>query len=414
VSQFCIHCGTENTGDATFCRNCGEQLKTEETAKFEEAEQTLKEEEKYKSFGGWLLFYAILLVFGNIISLGYIINTYAGNEFSTTFENIYMAGMIESASYLSWIVVVELIAYYFLLLFTINFFMKSPIIKSLMIIYSFTAITSVIISIFLLLKIDSNMSDSFADILKAIISSIFTIIWMFYFIFSKRVKKTFVAKDGNEPENSLVVTVIFALLIPGYFGYKHFETVSNIKSLANNSEKLTDKALELNEDKKYNEAILLLEKASHLGNARAKASLCNAYIYGLGVEVNFDTAKPLCKEAYNLFKNDDDKMGLNNLLAQYLGDIYFQENDFKDAKLWYTNAMESLSSNRDKAIFIYKVANKYFDAKHFTTSAYWYQKAVEYGEDSAMFRLAYSYAERGKEQLAIKYYMLQKKIRRQQ
>ena len=255
MSQFCISCGAENQDEAKFCKSCGEKLITEEAEKFKQEEQKLAEEEKYKSFGGWLIFYAVLLVLGNITSLGYFAKAFVGDEFSMTYETIYTAGMTETASYLSWMITVELIAYFFFLLFTINFFMKSPITKSLMIIYAITTITSVVISIFLLYKIDSNMSGSFADIFKMIISSIFVIIWMFYFIFSKRVKKTFVAQDGNEPENSLVITIVFAMLIPAYFGYQHYNTVSSLKSISNDTYALTEKAIELQDDKKYEEAI---------------------------------------------------------------------------------------------------------------------------------------------------------------
>ena len=249
MSQFCISCGVENPDEAKFCKICGQKLKTDEAEKAEQEErakeaQRKKEEKeaaekvKYETIGGWLAFFGFILVIGNISWLAYIVKTYGGNEFATTIESLYMQGYTETVSYLNMLVAVELVEYFFLLLLTINFFMKSPITRALMIVYSIVMIAGVPISIALLYKINPDMSQYTSEISKMIGSSFWVIVWLLYFIFSKRVKKTFVAKDGNEPENSLMFTIVFALLIPGYFGYKYYSVISSLtqseKNIINN------------------------------------------------------------------------------------------------------------------------------------------------------------------------------------
>jgi len=411
MSQFCIFCGVENLDEAKFCKSCGEKLKTTEAERAEqeervkEAEHKKEEKEaaekaKYESIGGWLAFFGFVLIVGNISWLAYIVTTYGGDEFPKTIELLYMQGYTETVSYLNMVVAVELVEYFFLLLLTINFFMKSPITRKLMIIYSIVMIIGAPISITLLYKVDPDMSQYTSEIGKMIGSIFWIIVWLFYFIFSKRVKKTFVAKDGNEPENSLVVTIIFALLIPGYFGYKYYSTVSDLASISNDSSALTQKAFSLQDDKKYNEAIPYLSKASELGNARAMGLLCIDYVDGLGVEKNLYTATGWCKDSYS--KTNDSE--LQKIVAEELGNIYFLQNNFKDAKVWYNKSMDTLDTETKKATFAHKIAEKYFDAKHFTTSAYWYKVAVDNGDKGAMFRLAYSYNARKKYNEAIKWY----------
>lgn len=411
MSQFCISCGVENPDEAKFCKSCGQKLKTDEAERAEQEErvkeaQQKKEEKKaaekakYESIGGWLAFFGFILVIGNISWLAYIIKTYAGDEFATTIESLYMQGYTETVSYLNMLVAVELVGYFFVLLLTINFFMKSPITRSLMIVYSIVMIVSVPISIALLYKINPDMSQYTSEIGKMIGSTFWVIVWLFYFIFSKRVKKTFVAKDGNEPENSLVVTIIFALLIPGYFGYKHYKTVSVLASISNDSYALTQKAVSLQDDKKHNEAIPYLSKASELGSVRAMGLLCFAYVDGLGVEKNLYTATSWCKDSYS--KTND--LEIQNIVAEELGNIYFLQDNFKVAKVWYSKSMYTLDTETKKASFAHKIAEKYFDAKHFTTSAYWYKVAVDNGDKDAMFRLAYSYSARKKYKETIYWY----------
>ena len=133
-------------------------------------------------------------------------------------------------------------------------------------------------------------------------------VWLFYFIFSIRVKKTFFAQDGNEPENSLIITIVFAILIPGYFGYKHYSTVSNLKSISNDSYALILKAADLRDkDGNSKEAIRYIKKAASLDNPIAMMQLCYDYADGgRGVEKNYYTAISWCEESFS--KTTDKKL----------------------------------------------------------------------------------------------------------
>jgi len=413
MSKFCISCGIENLDEARFCKSCGQKLKTDEDEKAEQEErakeaQRKKEEKeaaekaKYETIGGWLAFFGFILVVGNISWLAYIVKTYGGDEFATTIESLYMQGYTKTVSYLNILVTVELVEYFFVLLLTINFFMKSPITRSLMIIYSIVMIAGVPISIALLYKINPDMSQYTSEIGKIIGSSFWVIVWLLYFIFSKRVKKTFVAKDGNKPENTLIATIIFALMIPGYFGYKHFTTVNNLKSLSNSADALFKKARSLINNKKQKEAVPYIKRAADLGHSRAMSVLCVFYSDGIGVQKNLYLAKDWCEKSLNSTSDIE----LAQLTAEEIGRIYFLQNNFKDAKKYYMKVFNSYSSKSDKAKFAHKIAEQYFNAHHYTTSAYWYQLAVDNGDKNAIFRLAYSYNERKKYNLAIKYYKL--------
>jgi len=130
------------------------------------------------------------------------------------------------------LMVVELVGYFFILLLTINFFMKSSTTRSLMIVYSIVMIASVPISITLLYKINPDLSQYTSEIGKMIGSTFWAIIWMLYFLFSKRVKKTFVKFSNSK--DLLPFTIVCAMMIPGYFGYKQYSTMSNLESVSMN------------------------------------------------------------------------------------------------------------------------------------------------------------------------------------
>jgi len=266
MSQFCISCGVENPDEAKFCKSCGQKLKTDESEQAEQEErvkevQQKKEEKeatekaKYESIGGWLVLFAFILIIGNISWLGYIVKEYTGDELAITIESLYMQGYTETVSYLNMLIAVELVGYFFILLLTINFFMKSSSTRTLIIVYSIVMIASAPISITLLYKINPDMSQYTAEIGKIIGSTFWIIIWMLYFIFSKRVKKTFVKFSNSK--DLLSFTIVCAIIIPGYFGYKYYNVVS---SLTLSKEKVVNNTIDTDNYAKQETPILKKEQ----------------------------------------------------------------------------------------------------------------------------------------------------------
>lgn len=388
MSQFCTNCGAENLDRANFCKDCGKQLKTEEMKRLEAEEKEKAEKEKYSKIGGWLTFFGFILVVGNISWLVYIVNTYVGDEFINSIEALYINSNEKQVSYLNMLVAIELLEYFVLLLLTINFFMKSAIARIMMIIYSIVIIVGVPVSIFLLYQINPNMSEFSGEIGKMIGSVFWIIIWLFYFIFSKRVKKTFIEREGIDTQTRVLWSIFFALLLPLFFAYKYYNSVEEIQKSANDTTSLMMKVNSLVDAKKIEEALPYLYRASDLGDARAQGYICIIYISGDGgITKNLDTAIDWC---YKSYKTTNEKE-VKEIIATQLGNIYLEKEDFTNGKIWYTEALTHVDTEAKKATLAEQIGDKYFNAKHFTTSAYWYQKAVDLGNDDAKFRLTYLY-----------------------
>lgn len=411
MSQFCIHCGTENPDEAKFCKNCGQQLKTEEAVQMEAEERAAEEKrkaeekeatekEKYSKIGGWLIVYAILLVIGILTSIRNILESYASDEFFTSIEQLFLNGSDALIGKMNQLVGIELLGLFLLFLLAFNFFVKSPHTKNLMITYSLAQLFLIPYSFYILYQMFNGVSMFSNEIIKFIGMSFWTIIWLLYFIFSKRVKKTFVVQEGKDPANTMMTTIFFAALLPGYFGYQYHDKISSMDYTLNSGQGLLEKAVALQDKKQYKEAIPYLQKAAELGDASAKGLLCFSYLEGTGVDKNLYTAITWCEDAYR----STNENGIKEIVASGLGDIYLEKEDFTNGKKWYSEALSLIESETKKSTFAEQIGNKYFNDNHFTTSAYWYQKAVDLGNDSAKFRLAYSYNKRQKYDLAVKYY----------
>ncbi|MDQ7062509.1 MAG: tetratricopeptide repeat protein [Sulfurimonas sp.] len=97
---------------------------------------------------------------------------------------------------------------------------------------------------------------------------------------------------------------------------------------------------------------------------------------------------------------------MKEVLAMLLAHIYFNKNDFKNAKIYYLLELKYITTKKDKLKRINKIANQYFEKESYTTSAFWYQKAFEYGDENVLYNLAYSYQKRKKYTKAIRIYKM--------
>jgi TPR repeat protein len=150
----------------------------------------------------------------------------------------------------------------------------------------------------------------------------------------------------------------------------------------------------------YAEAAIWFKKAAEDGHEKATDELCFLYLDKKVQTPNNAEIVDYCNDTYSS-AND---LKRKQEIAEKIADIYFNDANFKNSKIWYQNVLESMTSQSSKSNFANKLGDKYFDNKNFKTSEYWYQKSVDLGGEDAKFRLAYLLSERKQYNLAIKYY----------
>jgi hypothetical protein len=222
MSKFCTSCGTKNINEAKFCRSCGQALEdaSNNGDKQENIKTNIKKAKKeskvtkeidYSKIGGWLILYGVMLIFGIIASLQ-IITEYTNNFVIDFFYSSQNKIIISDYNML---VLTGMLHLFFISFVALNFFTKHPKTRLIVILFSVISLitTTVSISLSMSLSAEKHLDAEFLP--KMMGSILWTITWLLYFIFSKRVKKTFININSNEKSNKkMIIFALVALLIP--------------------------------------------------------------------------------------------------------------------------------------------------------------------------------------------------------
>lgn len=318
----------------------------EEKQKMEQEQKVKQEKEKYGKIKGWLVFFAILIVLNNISMLGMF--EYFKDEYYSSLEIMSLNGQVNMISNFNKIFYLDLTGIFMIILLTIAFFTKSNIAKLVAIGFFSTAMVMVPLKIYFLYKISPEIGMT-PDIIRMIGSLFWAIIFLFYFIFSKRVKKTFVRqKDAT-------TMIILSLVIPVLFLVAYTSKINNIydsDKLISRAFTLGDESL-LNDDENqakvyYEKAVKLVSDSSH-DTIEVATKVADKYFdnkdynnaihfYKIAVPEN-DNASSF-RLAYSYFEIKD----YNNTITVY--EAYLRENQYEGAMYNLGIAYEKVSKYR--------------------------------------------------------------------
>ena len=343
----------------------------DEKQKIKQEQKEKQEEEKYSKIKGWLTFFAVLLVLWNLSQLGFV--EYFKDEYIEAIHNMYLFGNEKMAKTFSYIFYSELFTAFMLFLFTLSFFSKASSTKAIAI--SFFMILFIIrpfqaIGLINIFKEINEVPP--IEVVKLIGSLLWALIFLLYFIFSTRVKKTFIHKKDT------LTLMFFSAIIPGlllmgylsksgepssyelqniafktanrYFESKDYANANTYYDIAvkkgYDPHKIAEKYFE---KEKYNQSIQWYKKAIEKG-----------YKYGhFGIAYSYDMLKDY-KNAIKWYKkaieqNSKDKSSLWNLA------------------LIYDNGKGKVSKNQKKAFDLFLKAARLNDKNAMKQVAYMYK-----------------------------------------
>jgi len=360
------------------------QEENEEQRAREKQKEILKEENrKYEKIGGWLIFFAIILVIGDLSYLE-IFKIFTNENY----ENLTLLFLNDNNLIISNINLTTyflFVGLFFNILLTISFFTKSSSTRSVAIVFFIWNILYAIIIAWLFIDLRQNLTDEVfnkvftpqemaKEYMRPMVVFIMSIIWILYFIFSKRVKKTFTVKTD------LPTALFLSIFLPAFLAFGYYTKINELSSpssLQMTLIKLGDNAII---DKRYDIADKYYNNAIQHG---VNPSLIN--------------------DKYKLLASD-----------------FFNKEDYKNAIKWYKKASltgyESETFNLaysyneikqyNKSIKLYKEYIKNTDSetamnnlsyiyrnakKDYRNSIKWAKKAIKEGYDYAFFGIGYCY-----------------------
>lgn len=173
--------------------------------KIKNIQEKKTDEVKYRKIRGWLIFFAILLVLNDFSILSMV--EYFNEEYINTLQTLYINDQSLLVKYFNYIFYLDLVGIFLIILFTISFFRKSDVTRTVAIWFFIIKFVTVPLQMYYLNKISPEISIS-PETIKMVGSLLWALVFLLYFLFSKRVKKTFINKKD------FLAMVIVSLVIP--------------------------------------------------------------------------------------------------------------------------------------------------------------------------------------------------------
>jgi len=193
----------------------------EEYEKFNtiKAKKIQKEEEKYNKIGGFLSIFGFFLLIVSVLYFTSLIEYFSDN-FKNNLELLYANNQFDTINNINYLVYIDTFRLFMTLLLLFSFFNRSYITKSVVIIYFLSKLIIVPLSIYLIYQINPEFVKS-PETSKAIGSLFGSLLWALillpYFIFSKRVKKTFAYNDKKDSDEKVGNIILISLFLTGIF-----------------------------------------------------------------------------------------------------------------------------------------------------------------------------------------------------
>lgn len=353
----------------------------EEKQKIKQEQKVKQEEEKYGKIKGWLIFFAILIVLNDISIV--MISEYFKDEYNSALEIMYLNNQSDMASNFNKIFYLDLVGVFMIILLTITFFTKSNITKAVAIFFFAIKLVVVPLQISYLYQISPEIGIS-PDTMRMIGGLLWAIIFLLYFIFSARVKKTFVK------QKNIVVIIGLSLIIPVLIGMSYYFKINKLSDSYNLSKKaikLGNESINNNTNQAkeyYDKAIKIISdnrlEIIKIANEIAdkyfyKKDYNNAiYFYEIAVSKRDTGAQFRLAYSYNEIGNYDNAiLNYRNYIFETqsegamrnLGLVYEKIGQYKKAQEWFKKAFD---------IYIEKGNNGDKDA------AKWLALMYKYGE----------------------------------
>ncbi len=364
--------------------------------KIKQEQKEKQEEEKYGKIKGWLTFFAVLLVLWNLSQFGFV--EYFKDEYVQAIQNMYLFENEKMAKTFSYIFYSELFTAFMLFLFTLSFFSKSSDTKAIAILFFIILFIVRPFQAIGLINIFKEINEvPPVEVVKLIGSLLWALIFLLYFIFSTRVKKTFVHKKDT------LTLMFFAAIIPGLLlmGYLSKSGVPSSYELQNTALKTANKYFESKdysnantyyniavkkgydphsiaekyfEKEKYNESIQWYKKAVDIGDKNAKFRLAYSY----STIPDYDNA---IKYYLEYIEHNEYDVAMNNLSSTYRN-----IKEWKNSIKWAKKAIEK---GYDYQFF--GIGYCYDMLKDYKNAEKWYKKSISQGEKVAMWNLGLIY-----------------------
>jgi tetratricopeptide (TPR) repeat protein len=337
----------------------------EEKQKIKQEQKVKQEEEKYGRIKGWLIFFAIILILGNLSYLQ-IFNFFT-DDAKNNLELLYLNSQDSIAKTINISAYTMMAGLFFNILLTISFFSKAKSTKVVVITFLIFQILFGLINAGVTIQLNKEFPDLFTSqefvtevIMRPTIGSIMLLIWMFYFIFSTRVKKTFIS------QKDLGGMVGIALILPVLLGMLY---ISNINELSDNYN-LRTKAMKLgnenlnnndtNQAKEYYDKAIKLVSYSKYEVIEVANEIANKYFekkdydnaihfYKIAVSKNDNGARFRLAYSYSAIKDYNTAIiHYENYLVKNkyegamrnVGLLYERIKEYKKAQQWFKKAFD--------------------------------------------------------------------------